>query len=296
MTSVVMQPGTVGFDAAGFKGVTNFAPFPCDWLSFYLDKLYGVTRKTVEAAWRADKPVMLNYEGTSSAGLGGAATGRLYAQNALRVAPTLGFDFLSPIIFSFVDFGPTVAQFPVLDDCHKAMVDTMAGRPAGAYLPKNYGDHLVQQSWWPQDAPLWHWAGDRAMPSAWTWVQQRFGQKTYAGVTVDVNDLFKPMRFWNGDGPDTLDPVEDDVLTDADKAWFEETIQRIVFEQVLGLWREPEIHNYLVEHTTPDLNQIAQAVVAALPPSVVGTVDTGPLLAAITAAIAAKRHGTYEET
>lgn len=268
MTSVVMQPGTVGYDAAGFKGVHDFAPFPCDWLSLYLGFGNGVSRSTVEAAWRAGKPVMLNCEGASDAGLGGAAKGTSYATQAIQWATGLGFDFLSPIIFSFVDFSPTAAQFPAIDACHHAMVDTMESRPKGAYVPKNYGDHLINQPWWPADAPLWHWAGDHAVPTTWTWVQQLLSQKIINGVTVDQNNLIQPMNFWSGDGPDPIDPQEDDVLTDDDKAWLSTMVQTEVFTQVLGLWREQEILNTLqsgaqLALSTDETKAMVQAAVAA---------------------------------
>lgn len=106
---------------------------------------------------------------------------------------------------------------------------------------------------------------------------RQFNSIDFAGSRIDPNVVLRPTPFWFPSEHDPIEPEEDMALTADDKQWIAATIQQTVFDVVLGLWREPEIHNYLTMHTGDDLNQIAGAVVAALPPPIPGpTGAVGP--------------------
>lgn len=245
MTSVLLQPGTDGLDAASFAKVRDFTAVAAagyDWLSLYLGGTYGVGTATIEAAWAAGLPIMWNYERDPKAGLGGAVAGRAAAITALHQGRDLGFDGDAAITFSLVDFGPTAVQLPTILDAHHALVDLLGPEAwiGGSYGPKIVLERLVQQSWWPDDWPLWHWGGDGFTRYDWAWAKQWFGAKpaelpapldrlhsrAAIGYATDENTLLKPMRFWSGYGTDRdVDPTEDEMefaiyqCSDADAAF-----------------------------------------------------------------------------
>ncbi len=270
------------------------------WVSLYLGGIYGVHDYAIEAAWAAGLPVMLNYERTDDAAKGGYPVGKAAAENAMKQAKDLGFHGEAPLPFSAAD-----KHFDDLTgaglDYHRALVDVLApeGWVGGAYGFREMLALIAQQDWWPDNWPLWHWGGDGSTIYPWTWVKQGPGGSYYdttIGMQVDKNTLYKPMPFWTGYGPDdVLIPEEDMALTEEDKAWvtaervkseqrMAAMTQQIVFDVVLGLWREPEIHHYLTMHDNVDLTLIANAVVAALPPGS-GVVDPAVLKAAIAAVL-----------
>ncbi len=294
MTAVLVQPEAKGCDGVGLSTLRDFSKVRqagYQWVSLYLGGTYGVKPYAIEAAWAAGLPVMLNYERLASDAKNGYAAGQRAAQTALGQAQALGFHGEAPLPFSAAD-----EHFADLAgaglDYHRALVDVLhpEGWVGGAYGFREMLALIAQQSWWPDNWPLWHWGGDGSTIYPWTWVKQGPGGSYYdstIGMNVDKNTLYKPMPFWSGYGTDKIDPVEDDVLTDDDKKWITSerlasearmtaVARQVVFDVVLGLWREPEIHNYLTMHTDMDLNQIAAAVVAALPPDA-GVVDTAVL-------------------
>lgn len=219
------DPSSWCVDGAGMKGVTNYVPV---WergfrgMSGYIAGRYDIPTANLEAWWALpDTWWMLNYERDPAAGLGGAPTGTAYAKDALARIRDKGHLRETALIFSFVDFGPTAAQFPVLDACHRAMVDVCLTdtQTPGAYGPPSYLRHLAAQPWWPAGGVLWQWGGGGA-PEWWTTVKQAGPSSTPKiahnlsgfGFTADENWLVTPMRGWAGYGikPPPPQPSGDD--------------------------------------------------------------------------------------
>lgn len=220
MSAVVLKgggtkadPSSWCIDAAGMKGTTNYLPV---WqrgfrgMSGYIAGTYDIPQKCIDAWWDLpDTWWQLNYERDPRAGLGGAPVGAAYAKDGLRRIRDKGHLRETALIFSFVDFGPTAAQFPVIDACHRAMVDVCLadGQMPGAYGPPSYLRHLAVQPWWPAGGVLWQWGGGGA-PEWWTTVKQAGPFSTPAiahdlsgfGFAADENWLVTPMKGWAGYG------------------------------------------------------------------------------------------------
>ncbi len=221
MTSALVQPGVLGFDAANFAKFTAFdrvkgAPGEKDspnenlrgeFVSFYIGGDFGIGKAQLEAAWRNGLPVMPNFERNESAALGGYRAGMDHATTAVRQLHELGFLGECPVIFSGVDFGPVPSQFPQLDMYHRALVEHLEpiNWVGGAYGPKSYLQHLVQLEWWPSHWPIWHWGGDGSTVYPWAWVKQGPGPSYFnptIGFGVDDNVVHRAIPMWTGYGPD----------------------------------------------------------------------------------------------
>ncbi len=227
MTSVLVQPGTVGFDGVALSTLRDFSKVKAaggSWVSLYLGGTYGVKPYAIEAAWAAGLPVMLNYERLASDAKNGYPAGKKAAETAVAQATALGFHGEAPLPFSAADEHFTDLAGAGLD-YHRALVDvfTPIGWVGAAYGFKEMLELLSRQDWWPDNWPLWHWGGDGSTIYPWTWVKQGPGGSYYdstIGMNVDKNTLYKPMPFWSGYGADEPDPIvpeEIDVTADEHK-------------------------------------------------------------------------------
>lgn len=205
-----------GIDAAGMIATTDYSSVVLagyGWMSMYVGGLYGVASRHIEAAWEVGLKVMLNFERSASAGMGGAPIGEQYARLCLQQVKGLGHLGETAVVFSFVDFGPTFSQFATLDACHHAMVDVMGagGVPGGAYGPPVYLRHLAAQPWWPADWPLWQWGGAGDV-EWWTtakqWIRPTHPRYEFIPFTIDENTLERPLAFWSGYGSNPPSPPD----------------------------------------------------------------------------------------
>lgn len=241
MTSVLLQPRCDGVDGVSLRNLRDWSAIPAagyGWASVYLGGNYGVTSVAIEAAWDAGIPLMLNYERNPGDAKKGYPAGKLAAQTALAQAKALGFQGEAPLPFSAADEGFADSELAAGLAYHRALVDvfTPEGWVGGAYGLKKLMELLPQQSWWPEDWPIWHWGGDGYTIYDWAWAKQWYGRaplsvysppkppKPNVGFTVDENTLLKPMKFWSGYGADKppdpdpqppLDPQEEP-MTDAE--------------------------------------------------------------------------------
>jgi hypothetical protein len=217
------DPSVWCIDAAGMGSTTNYVPV---WergfrgLSVYNTHDYDLPQRCIEAWWELpDTWVMHNIEGDPYAGLGGAAVGAQYARAGIARMRDRGHLGETAAVFSFVDFGPTSAQFPILDETHRSAVETaqiLGQELIGFYLPPVYGRHVAVQPWFPANGVLWQWGGGGA-PEWWTTVKQAGPSSTPAlahdmsgfGFAADENRLYGPMAGWTGYGAPqpTGDPV-----------------------------------------------------------------------------------------
>lgn len=220
MAVTVLEPGADGIDGAGLRGLASLQPVAdagYQWVSLYLGGNYGVSKWNVEAAWAAGLPVMLNYERSATLALGGYEAGRQAALTAMEQAQALGFTGEAPLIFSLTDFGPNAGQIPTVIDAHRGLVETYTLGAGGAYGPYSVLSQLARLPWWPDDWPLWHWAGDGTAIYDWAWVKQWYGHHTghdnsQIPVTIDENTLLKPMGFWSATSSQSDTPVARKVL------------------------------------------------------------------------------------
>lgn len=213
MTSLLLQPDATMVDGVSLTylpdhSVIKKAGYQAEIL--YVANKYGTNRTAIERAWAAGVPVMLNYEGIEDDAKNGYPAGKRAALLAIVEAKKLGFNGDCPLPFSgsdrhFADIWGAGLQY------HRALVDVFSsiGWVAGAYGFKEMLAALSQQTWWPDDWPLWHWGGDGTAHYDWAHVKQGPGGSYYNPVikcSVDHNLLLKPMRFWTGDGPDQPPP------------------------------------------------------------------------------------------
>lgn len=235
-----MPPGADGLDSVHFQNLLDWTPirqagYP--WASIYIGGIYGTTKASIEAAWRAGVVLMPNFERSPDAAKGGALVGQIHAGTAVQQLQVLGFRGESPVVFSGSDTGFTVAELPAALDYHHALVDVLGpiGWTGGAYGLKRVMELLPLQSWWPPDWPIWHWGGDGYAMYSWAWAKQWYGHKPKGmpepfhvehdlsdiPFAVDENTLMRSMRFWSGYGDDKVDPIplEDDmpkIITNAE--------------------------------------------------------------------------------
>jgi hypothetical protein len=228
MTSVLLQPRCQGIDGIGLSVLrdhTVVAEARYDWESQYVGYNYGTHSYAIEAAWAAGLPLIPNVEAEPDAAKGGYPKGKVMAEKAIVDLERLGFLGECPVPFSAADkwFADLLGAGL---DYHRALVDVFGGHGwvGGAYGFKALMEPLSQQSWWPDDWPIWHWGGDYDTIYDWAWAKQWYGRTPTwvydppiephpnVGFGIDENTLMKPMRFWSGYGSDVPpDPVEDDV-------------------------------------------------------------------------------------
>ncbi len=302
MTSVVLQPHTRGADGVGLSTLHDFSKVRAagyQWVSLYLGGQYGVKPFAIEAAWAAGLPVMLNYERLASDAKNGYPAGQRAAQTALGQAQALGFHGEAPLPFSAAD-----EHFADLAgaglDYHRALVDVLQpeGWVGGAYGFREMLALIAQQSWWPDDWPLWHWGGDGSTIYPWTWVKQGPGGSYYdstIGMNVDRNTLYKPMPFWSGYGADKIEPVEEDDVTPEEHGWLAHVYDQLSASgPVKGpdgnpltmYWATQQIADQTLHRAWLDMARIANiadAVAAKLPTAE----DRAKAVAAIAAAVVA---------
>lgn len=222
MTSILVLPEALGFDAASFKNVTNFARVKGapgeagspnqdrhgEFVSLYIGGNHGISRTQLEAAWAVGLPVMPNFERAEDAAVHGYPTGRDHALTCMQQLEGLGFQGESPVIFSGADSGIDANEMPAVMEYHRALVENFRW-VGGAYGPRNVLERLAQADWWPDHWPLWHWGGDGSTIYPWTWVKQGPGPSYFnltIGFGVDDNVVYRPIKMWSGYGADKLEP------------------------------------------------------------------------------------------
>lgn len=286
MTTGLAPVGSIGYDAAGFTSITcvRNASRVGDWLSLYMGGNFGVTKAHWQALWDAGKGGMANWERQANQALKGYVDGVACVDSAMRTAQEWGMDAGKVgVVYSGVDFGPTLDQYPVMDEWHRGLVTRsreLGVASPGFYGHAGYGDHLTAQDWWPADATNWQWAGIGVVRS-WTTVKQKYGSYTRdvsrIGCSVDENVVVKPLALWTGDGPDIqpeendLTPEEHQLLADVHSALLApQPVKDPYGNQLNMLWATL----YAADLACRPQNlvaSIAAAVVAALPPSQAGS-------------------------
>jgi len=310
-TSVDLPVGSHGIDAAGMAGSLNYQPVAdagYRWMSMYVGGTYGVRRSNVDAAWAAGLHVILNFERAADAYLGGAVLGDSHARLGLQQGEALGWQGECPMIFSATDTNVASSNVWLADAYYHSMVDVFqsAGRVGGAYGPPSYLRHLVAQDWWPGEFPLWQWAG-AGQVEAWTTVKQVFTPThdvSAIGYTIDENHVYKPLAAW---APPGSTPSEDDLTgPEHDALMF---CQQFVGELWTALtqpipgttdpsmqWCSVLTYDRLAKDDRY-VNQIAAAVVAALPPAQSGGLTQAQVIDAVKQAlaqVAINSVGTYD--
>lgn len=262
----------VGLTSLPNHSVVEAAGYAAEVL--YVANQYGTNRTAIERAWAAGLPVMLNYEGIADDAKNGYPAGVRAANKAIVEAKKLGFDGDCPLPFSAADQHFADLRGAGLD-YHRALVDVLTpiGWVGGAYGFKEMLELLAAQSWWPPDWPLWHWGGDGKTHYSWAWVKQGPGGSYWnetIGRQVDHNLLLKPMKFWSGDGPDPLDPQEEDMaLTDAELARIVSAVSADTRAQINGFLGGDPAHAREGEFSN-NLRAIIREMLKEVPP---GSVD-----------------------
>lgn len=288
MRTVNAPTGMWCLDAAGFTSTTavlNAARrTDIGAFSFYIGNKFGVSKTQFQIAFDHGKLVSPNREGDSHEAYSWASGPVREIDQTRSILDSFGIDWRKvPTIDSAVDWNPLSSELSRCDDWWKAYVDhaLAVGFWGGYYGATAYGKRLVAFDWWPDNFPTWTWGGSGEIPN--TNMKQFAGYPSghnYSsiGVTVDESIVRTGLVMASSfDSP--LDPEEEDMLDANDHAYLDAKFNdtnaavaavwsALTADPGTGIpmnWAAQLTYDWTQKHA-PTADQIAAAVVAALPP------------------------------
>lgn len=140
----------------------------------------NITRKEAEALWAAGIALVLVWETTATAPLGGAAAGRKHATDAIEQARRLGAP-TDVVIYFAVDFDPTVAQLSTVNAYFDGVTSVIPFKRVGVYGGLRTVTAARAQGWATYLWQTYAWSGGKWLPGV-------HAQQYRNGVRVDGAD------------------------------------------------------------------------------------------------------------